>query len=63
MPAVVLHGRDDGATLLEATEGREGFFPAGYRRVVLDDTGHFVQRERPQAVVEAIVGALHPTAT
>ena len=58
VPVQVLHGSEDGATLLEATEGREALFPAGYRRVVLEGAGHFVQRERPQAVIEAIVAAL-----
>jgi pimeloyl-ACP methyl ester carboxylesterase len=58
VPVTVLHGTEDGATLLEATEGREAFFPAGYRRIVLEGAGHFVQRERPQAVVDAIVAAL-----
>ncbi|MGP6159831.1 MAG: alpha/beta fold hydrolase [Vulcanimicrobiaceae bacterium] len=58
VPVHVLHGTDDGATLLEATEGREAYFPAGYRRTVLEGVGHFVQRERPAAVVDAIVDAL-----
>jgi pimeloyl-ACP methyl ester carboxylesterase len=59
VPVQVLHGAEDGATLLESTERLEPFFPAGYRRVVLEGVGHFVQRERPQAVVEAILAALN----
>jgi pimeloyl-ACP methyl ester carboxylesterase len=58
VPVQVLHGDADGATLLEATEGKEAYFPAGYRRTVLAGVGHFVQRERPAAVIEAIVAAL-----
>jgi pimeloyl-ACP methyl ester carboxylesterase len=63
VPVQVLHGSTDGATLLEATEGREALFPVGYRRIVLEGTGHFVQRERPQAVVDAIVAALRAGTT
>jgi pimeloyl-ACP methyl ester carboxylesterase len=54
VPAVVLHGDEDGATLLEATEGRERYFAADYERVVLHGVGHFVQREAPEIVAAAI---------
>lgn len=53
VPTLVLHGDEDGATLLEATEGRAASFAAHYERVVVRGAGHFVQREAPQAVAEA----------
>lgn len=55
VPTVLLHGADDGATLPETSAGKESFFGRGYARTVLAATGHFVQRERPQAVIEAIL--------
>ncbi len=53
VPTLVLHGAQDGATLLEATEGREDSFAAYYERVIVPGAGHFVQREAPQAVAAA----------
>ncbi|MGI8650270.1 MAG: alpha/beta fold hydrolase [Rubrobacter sp.] len=57
VPTVVLMGADDGATLPELSEGKEAFFTGGYRREVLPGVGHFVQRERPDKVVEAATGS------
>jgi len=57
VPTHVLHGDEDGATLLEATAGCERYFPAGYEREVVAGVGHFVQRERPAVVAAAIVRA------
>lgn len=53
VPTLVLHGDEDGATLLEATENRGAHFRAAYERVVIRGAGHFVQREAPRAVAEA----------
>ena len=53
MPTIVLHGDEDGATLLSATIDKEGYFTGTYQRVVLPGIGHFVQREAPWAVAEA----------
>ncbi|MGH3090443.1 MAG: alpha/beta fold hydrolase [Rubrobacteraceae bacterium] len=55
VPTTVLMGEDDGATLPETSEGKEGFFTKDYERRVLSGVGHFVQREVPEAVVEAIL--------
>jgi pimeloyl-ACP methyl ester carboxylesterase len=57
VPTVVIHGAHDGATLLEATEGKYAFFPAGYERIVVPNAGHFVQREEPALVARAIARA------
>ncbi len=55
VPTVLLHGADDGATLPETSAGKESYFGRGYARTVLAGVGHFVQRERPQAVIEAVL--------
>ena len=55
VPTRVLHGDEDGATLLEATEHLEVHFPDGYEREIVRGAGHFVQRERPDIVAAAIV--------
>ena len=50
-----MHGADDGATLPETTEGDARYFTGKYKRIVLPDTGHFIPRENPEAVIEAIL--------
>ena len=46
---------DDGATLPETSTGKEKCFMGVYDRRVLSGVGHFLQRERPEAVVEAVL--------
>lgn len=58
VPTVVLHGAEDAATLAGDSESKEGFFAAAYSRHVLPAVGHFVQRERPHAVAEAILALI-----
>jgi pimeloyl-ACP methyl ester carboxylesterase len=53
VPTVVLHGDEDGATLLSATAGKERYFTGGYARILVRGAGHFVQREAPAAVAAA----------
>lgn len=55
VPTTVLHGADDGASLAESSAGQAHLFTGGYRREVLPGVGHFVPRERPEAVVEAVL--------
>jgi pimeloyl-ACP methyl ester carboxylesterase len=57
VPATVLMGRDDGATLPQSAAGKERFFRAAYTLQILDDCGHFVQREQPQTVIDAVCSA------
>ena len=55
VPTTVLHGEEDGATLPETTADKEKFFANGYERHVLPGVGHFIQREAPRVVVDAIL--------
>ncbi len=52
---IVLHGSDDGATLVTASEDKDQFFTAGYERRVLEGVGHFVPREAPSPAAKAIL--------
>ena len=55
VPTLLLHGELDGATLVQTTEGEEKYFAAGYQRLVVAGAGHFIQREKPQAVIDVIL--------
>ncbi|QTI69384.1 alpha/beta fold hydrolase [Gordonia polyisoprenivorans] len=55
VPTLTLHGGADPASLPETSAGRDDLFDAVYRRVVLDDLGHFPQRIAPQRVLDEIV--------
>ncbi len=55
VPTVLLHGELDGASLAMSSEGQEDSFSAGYRREVLPGAGHFLPRERPVAVITAVL--------
>jgi pimeloyl-ACP methyl ester carboxylesterase len=55
VPTIVLHGEDDRATLVDATAGKNEYFTASYERRLLPGIGHFVPREAPDAVVDAIL--------
>ena len=58
VPAIVIHGADDGATLPSMSEGKERFFASTYARHVLPGAGHFVQREDAGSVVDAVTTLL-----
>lgn len=52
--SVILHGRDDGVDRPAKSERHLGQFPDGTERRVVPDAGHFLPREQPLAVVEAL---------
>jgi pimeloyl-ACP methyl ester carboxylesterase len=56
VPTTMLHGHEDGANLPATTEGLDAHFKNGYTRRVIPGVGHFIQREDPQSVAEAILG-------
>jgi pimeloyl-ACP methyl ester carboxylesterase len=55
VPTTVLMGADDGATLPETSAGKEHLFTKAYERRVLTGVGHFIQRESPDVVAEAVL--------
>jgi len=60
-PSVILHGRDDGVDAPWHSERHPSRFPAGTERRVVPDAGHFLPREQPGAVVEALLSLLAGT--
>ncbi len=62
VPSVILHGRDDGVDPPRRSEPHLALFPDGTARHVIPDAGHFLPREQPGAVVEALVSLLDRTA-
>ena len=55
VPTTVLHGELDGASLVSSSEGQEAYFTGPYRRQVLPGVGHYLPREAPQAIVQAVL--------
>ncbi|NET02672.1 MAG: alpha/beta hydrolase [Sphaerospermopsis sp. SIO1G1] len=55
VPTTVLHGGADGATLPETSANKEEFFLQDYQRLVIPEVGHFIQREAPQSVIDAVL--------
>jgi len=59
--SVILHGRDDGVDRPHKSERHPALFPEGTERRVVPDAGHFLPREQPGAVVEALRSLLART--
>jgi pimeloyl-ACP methyl ester carboxylesterase len=55
VPAIVLHGRDDGVAPLEGSVGHQRFFSGPYERREIDKAGHNLPQEAPVAFAEAIM--------
>ncbi len=54
VPSVALWGGDDGVDPTRRSERHMSLFPAGTERRIVAGVGHFMPREQPAAVVEAI---------
>ena len=54
VPTVVLHGACDGVGPAEQSEGHARHFTVRYERRVVPVAGHFLSREMPEAVVQAV---------
>ncbi|MBS0560754.1 MAG: alpha/beta hydrolase [Proteobacteria bacterium] len=54
VPTIVLHGEADGVDVPENSAGDSRHFTGPYRREVVPVAGHFLPRETPEKVVEAI---------
>jgi len=61
VPAVVLHGAEDTVDPPRQSEPHMPLFPSGTARRVVPGGGHFLPRERPAAVAEAVLGLLAQT--
>jgi pimeloyl-ACP methyl ester carboxylesterase len=55
VPSIVLHGADDMVSRPSRTEADMAQFPSGTARHVIAGVGHFMPREKPQAVVDALI--------
>jgi len=51
---IVLHGACDGVGPAEQSEHHAQYFTGRYERRVIPVAGHFLSRERPNAVVAAV---------
>jgi pimeloyl-ACP methyl ester carboxylesterase len=54
VPTIVLHGESDGVSPPQSSEGHKRFFTGPYQRRVVPVTGHFLPREAPEAVMQAV---------
>jgi len=61
VPSAILHGRDDAVDRPRKSERHPALFPDGTERRVVPDAGHFLPREQPGAVVEALRSLLART--
>jgi len=59
VPTVILHGGDDTVGSPRRSEAELSRFPAGTERRVVPGVGHFMPREEPQAVIDALLKVLH----
>jgi pimeloyl-ACP methyl ester carboxylesterase len=59
VPTVILHGADDTVGTPKRAEAELPQFPAGTERRVVPGVGHFMPREEPKAVVDALLKLLH----
>lgn len=58
VPALYLHGKDDGCVGVEVSEGMDPLFTGRFRRVVVDGAGHFVHWEKPAEFNRAVLDFL-----
>jgi len=58
VPSMILHGADDGVDSPHHTLSHLAQFPTGTERVVVPKGGHFLPREQPAAVAQALITLL-----
>jgi pimeloyl-ACP methyl ester carboxylesterase len=59
VPSMILHGGDDAVGPPTRSAAHLALFPAGTERRVVAGVGHFMPREEPKAVVDALLSILH----
>jgi pimeloyl-ACP methyl ester carboxylesterase len=59
VPSIILHGGDDAVGPPRRSANDLSLFPAGTERRVVTGVGHFMPREEPKAVVDALLNILH----
>jgi len=59
VPTVILHGAEDMVAGPRRTDQELSQFPPGTKRRVVPRVGHFMPREEPAAVVDALLKVLH----
>lgn len=57
-PTLYLHGANDGCMAASLSDGMEAMFTGGFQRMIVPNSGHFLQLEQPRVVEDAIVGFL-----
>ncbi|MDR3529579.1 MAG: alpha/beta hydrolase [Rhodopila sp.] len=62
VPAIVLHGEDDGVGSPASSIPRDRLFTGGMERRLIPRAGHFLSRENPGDVVAAVVQLAGPAA-
>jgi pimeloyl-ACP methyl ester carboxylesterase len=60
VPTIVLHGASDGVHPPQETESHTRFFSGRYDRRVVPVAGHFLPREAPAAVAQAVADLVTP---
>jgi pimeloyl-ACP methyl ester carboxylesterase len=61
VPTIVLHGAEDTVSPPRQSASHLAWFPAGTERHVVPGVGHFMPREKPAVVVEALLALLAAT--
>lgn len=54
-PTLYLHGRDDGCAVVELAEGQQRYFTGPFETGIVNNAGHFLQLEQPDAVADHIL--------
>jgi pimeloyl-ACP methyl ester carboxylesterase len=54
-PTLMIQGGMDTCDEPSSSQGLDGHFTGGYRRIVFDQIGHFPAREAPNAVADAVI--------
>lgn len=55
VPTLMIQGGADLCDEPQTSSGQDGYFEAGYQRIVIDGVGHFPLREAPDAVAHAVI--------